>query len=477
MALDTSGLYKTWPIGSEVRADGRAINTATQAYGQLILDTRSTWTALDQSFHEPQNLVSTAQGAYDDLIVGGTAIGTVGSKIRDALVTYGDAVDALQDDRRRAKQAARDFAALGADDVPESGAGSEQAVQQQIDRVVSSLQDAMDTCAETLNGLELELDIASFSAGPVPTVVKSVLKDGLGNLDFSDITYTDFHRVKTVTNPTVVNKLVNTNIDVGMKSTFPFIEVDIDTPGPSTDMSHGSTTRTVTKSNFLLPAPMMWMGKLPFGLGEKYRARVGQDGRASEVKTTRGRARNGGVFSRNGQVVKTTTTTRTDTSHRKWRPTGDSNRVSPTTSGTRGALTRVARYAGPAGDVVGVVFTYENAYNETYESMNDDPRYAGLSPEQREREIRENATVKTVTDTGIDFAAGATGAAVGAAFGGPIGAVAGFGIGLGLSLASDQDWFGGTSVKDWVSDKANSAVDGLKSAGGAVKDKWNDWFG
>lgn len=472
MALDTSGLYQAWPIGAEVRADGRAIAQAARDYGQLIIDTHSTWTALDGSFHSPQSLVDTALGAYDDLLVGGAAIGTVGNKVRDALVTYGDAVDDLQRDRRLAQQAAREFNASVAsgDEIPASGSGSEGAVQQQIDSVMRRLQEAMDECATTLDGLELELAFDSFASGPVPEVASKVLKDGLGNLSFSDIEYTDFVSVETVRNPTIVNRLVNTTIDIDMSTNFPFVGVDVDTPRSSTSVEHTMHTRIETKMDFLLPAPMAWMGRLPSGLGDRYRARVDGDGRAHEVRTSRSRVREGGIFSRHGEVVRTTTDTWTDTSHQRWRPPADAPDVRPTVDGRAGQLTRLAGHAGVAGDVISIGFTYENAYNEHYERVSSDSRYALLSPDQRNREATENAVVTTVTDTGVDFAAGGAGAAIGAAFGGPVGAVAGFGIGLGLSWAADQDWFGGTSVKDGLSNAANDAVDW-------GKDRWNDWFG
>lgn len=468
MSLDTSGLYATWPIGAEVRADGKDINKATQAYGQLIIDSQSTWTALDQSFRQPESQVETAKSAYDDLIVGGAAIGTAGSRIRDALVTYGDAVDDLQRDRRLAKTAAREYnaAVAAGEEIPGSGTGSREAVQAQIDSVTRRLQEAMDTCAETLNGLELELDVASFVDGPVPNIITTVLNDGLANLSFSDISYTDFHHVETIRNPTVVNRLTNTSINIGTRPNFPFFGVDVDTPTSTTSTSTHSTTRVETRANFLLPAPMGWMGKIPGRLGDRYRARVDADGRAHRVETSRSRVRDGGVFSRNGTVTTTTTTTHTDTSNNRWRP-GDST---ATTDGWRGGLNRAARVAGPVGDVVGVAFTFEGAYNEHYEEFSNNPEYANLSPVERENEVLENTVVTTVTDTGIDLAAGGTGAAIGAAVGGPVGAVVGFGVGLGLSWASDQDWFGGKSVKDWASDGANDAVDG-------IKDKWNDWFG
>lgn len=468
MSLDTSGLYETWPIGAEVRADGKDIHAATQAYGQLIIDSQATWTALDQSFRQPESQAETAKSAYNDLIVGGSAIGTTGSRIRDALVTYGDAVDDLQRDRRLAKTAAREYnaAVTAGEEIPGSGTGSREAVQAQIDSVTRRLQEAMDTCAETLNGLELELDAASFAEGPVPDIITTVLKDGLANLSFSDISYTDFHHVETIRNPTVVNRLTNTSINIGTRPNFPFFGVDVDTPSSTTSTSTHSTTRVETRANFLLPAPMGWMGKIPGRLGDRYRARVDADGRAHRVETSRSRVRDGGVFSRNGTVTTTTTTTHTDTSNNRWRP-GDST---ATTDGWRGGLNRAARVAGPVGDVVGVAFTFENAYNEHYEAFSNDPEYADLSPAERENEVLENTVVTTVTDTGIDLAAGGTGAAIGAAVGGPVGAVVGFGVGLGLSWASDQDWFGGKSVKDWASDGANAAVDG-------IKDKWNDWFG
>lgn len=468
MSLDTSGLYATWPIGAEVRADGKDINKATQAYGQLILDSQSTWTALDQSFRQPQSQAETAKDAYNDLLVGGAAIGTTGSRIRDALVTYGDAVDALQRDRRLAQTAARDYnTAVGAgEEIPTTGSKSQAAIQAQIDSVTRRLQEAMDACAETLNGLELDLDVASFADGPVSDIITTALKDGVANLSFSDISYTDFQTVETIRNPTVINRLTNTSIDIGTRPKFPFFSVDVDTPTSTTSTSTHATTRVRTRSNFLLPAPMSWMGKIPGRLGDSYRSRVDADNRAHQVETTRSRVRDGGIFSRNGTVTHTTTTTTTDTSNNRWRPSD----ATATTDGWRGGLNRVARVAGPVGDVVGVAFTFEGAYGEHYQDISNDPRYADLSPSQRENEILENTVVTTVTDTGIDLAAGATGAAVGAAVGGPIGAVVGFGLGLGLSWAADKDWFGGKSVKDWASDGANAAVDG-------IKDKWNDWFG
>lgn len=464
MALDTSGLYKTWPIGAEVRSDGKAIHNATQAYGQLIIDTQATWTAMDASFRSPENQVETAKRAYDDLIVGGTAIGTAGSRVRDALVTYGDTVDDLQRDRRLAQTAAREFNAKVADgdEVPDSGEGSEAAVQQQIDNVVQRLQTAMETCAEVLNKIDLELDIDSFVSGPVPNIITTVLKDGVKNLGFSDIEYIEFNDVKTTTSPGIGNRLSNTSIDVGMKSSFPFIGVDIDYPKTERDKTRTKDVFTETKSNFLLPASMAWMGKIPGKLGEKYRTRVGKDNRAENVtkKTSKTTVKGDHWWSKDRE--KTKTKTKTSTSNQQWRPDKDSGRSKPTTTGWKGVATRTAKSAGFVGDVVGVAFTFEGNENQYEKEFANDPKYADLSPQERENEVTENTVVKTATDTTIDLAAGGTGAAIGAAFGGPIGAVAGFGIGIGLSWASDQDWFGGKSAKDWAGEKANQAVDWAK---------------
>ena len=100
MALKTDGVYATWPIGSEVRADGEKIAKAGTDYSNLINDEQGTWDAVEGCFFQPADQVETVKSAYDDLIVHGLVVANATGEIRDALTAYGDTVDELQSDRR-----------------------------------------------------------------------------------------------------------------------------------------------------------------------------------------------------------------------------------------------------------------------------------------------------------------------------------------------------------------------------------------
>jgi hypothetical protein len=90
-----------------------------------------------------------------------------------------------------------------------------------------------------------------------------------------------------------------------------------------------------------------------------------------------------------------------------------------------------------------------------------------------------NTTVAVAFDVATSVGAAAAGAKIGAALGTLIpipvvgtvvGAIAGAAIGVGVNWLINQDWFGGKSIKEHVSDAVNVAWDGIKTGAGALAD-------
>lgn len=457
MALDTSGLYKTWPIGAEVRGDGSKIAEAGKAYNDLIVQKHGTWTGLDEHFTRPADQVESAKSAYDDLIVHGVVVANATKDIETALITYGDTVDDLQRDRRVAQQHAREYNAgvRDGEEMPTSGPGSAAAVQAEIDGVVSRLQTAMDTCAADINGIEARLDTDQILSGPVPAAIEYAVGEGLEALDFKTIDYTTFTTVETLEHRGWANRLRNTEISFDRNTGFPW--VDVERPAASTSTSATSSAAgSQNLSSYLMPLPARWMTRLPGGIGRFYQSKLD---RGFTLKPSQTVEVDRAPF---WSTDPSTTTTTTTTTHRTDSITDMDGRWA--TAG------RWISKAGWVGDVVGFGFMYHDEGAQARQEVYQDQRYSDLSTEEKEAEAAQRHHVSVATNTTIDWGIAGGAALAGAAVGGPAGAAVGFVGGLAVTAFMDWEVFGGKSAKDHVSDAANSVVDwGQK--------KWDDWFG
>jgi len=121
---------------------------------------------------------------------------------------------------------------------------------------------------------------------------------------------------------------------------------------------------------------------------------------------------------------------------------------------------KLIKGVGWAGALAMTGVTYgDNLRQNRNELLRADP---GMDAERLEGRAREMATVQTAASTGVDFAAGVTGAMIGTAIGGPLGTAVGFGVGMGISVITDLDLFDGRSIKDFTADIAVQGWDTTK---------------
>lgn len=457
MALKTDGLYATWPIGSEVRADGEKIAKAGTDYSNLINDEQGTWDAVEGYFFQPADQVETVKSAYDDLIVHGLVVANATGEIRDALTAYGDTVDELQSDRRHITGRVIDYnqSVRNCEVIPDSGPLSEASIQAEIDRVVNALQTAKDSCAKAIAEIQASVDTQILN-GPVPAAVQFAAGEGLDALDFTSVSYTTFTSVETLQNRNWANRIRNTQISFDRAGGFPWIEADRPAGSTSRTTHHAPTAGTRTQSNYIMPMPAWWMTKIPGRVGRFYQSRVG-DGYSLKGNTTV-EVDKSPWWSKDPSKTTTTTTTQhrtdaIDNAGGRWATAG-----------------RFLSKAGFVGDIVGFGFTVHDENAQALNEVHTDPHYAHLTVEEKQAEVVQRRNVAVASNTTIDLGIAGGAALAGAAIGGPAGAAVGFAGGLAVSAFMDWEVFDGRSAKDVVSDKVNDAVDwGQK--------KWKDWFG
>lgn len=450
--VSTRPLDVGWPDPASVRADGTEIGSQGTEYLRLISEAHSTWTSgIDQHFHQPGSQVEAAKDAYEKVVLTGAAVSAAAASVKDALVAYGDAVEDLQGRRENARQRAEAINRR-IDTGEEVTPAERNAVQQEADGVGEDLDRVKQTCASALSAVTPE-----FKDNPV--VASELARTGITSagyvmdeLRFHDVTYVQTTRVTTITDPTIVNKLGNMQAAFEIRPGWWTPALVVDVPGRTTATSLDVEELLRTRSTLSLPATAGWLDR---AVGAASGGRVPSSNRQTRVVTDETvRARQGGLFSRDG--ARTTTHTRVTVAGPDGRMPVD---APETTRGAAGVANQALKYGGRGLLVFGVVTTAIDEGREAEAEVNTDPKYAHLTTEEKQQVAGRRQTVATITNTGVDLAAGATGAVVGGMIGGPLGAAVGFGLGVGLSWASDQKWFGVESAKEHLSDGVNGVFE------------------
>lgn len=446
--VDLTPLDREWPDAEAVRADGEDFSTHGKKYLSIAADGQQTWTSgISTHFLSPADQVEDAKNAYRTILDSATTVASVAQEVRDALVSYADEVAALKtrrEDARSAGEALNERIAAGEEGLE----GERAAVQADVDGVAEDLEQAKETCGKELGKISADIPVH-------PTISSELANLGLtsagyvaSQLRFHDVEYVRTTKVTTVTTPTIANRLRNMQVAFERQPGRWIPSIAVDMPKQTRTSTTAAERYLKTRSTASLPKTATWQSKLVDDLRRSPATKV------TVVSDETLRKRHGGFFSGDGVRTRTRTTVTEE------RPNRHMPKDAPETrTGAAGWANRGLKFGGGALSVFSAGVTYVDEGNQARQEVENEQRFAHLTAEEKESVAQRRQVVATATNTGIDLAAGGAGAAVGGMVGGPVGAGVGFAVGVGLSWMSDQDWFGGKSVKEHASDGANDVVD------------------
>lgn len=443
MSVDTSTLYG-WASSSTVESAGTQLTSAGKGVDAEIDEAASDWNGIRSAYTEGPD-VQTAYNAFDIIKDHGDAVREMSKMAGDALKTFAERIEGLQTRRSNAISAAEDVNKDLTDgkELPETGVGSEFAVQSQVDGVYDDYVQAAEECAETINSISVTTKPGGgFVASPEGGLVPGAGQAAMTMFEVESFTYRDLQPVIVQYTDYIPNGFY-----VSPWARWKDADGKI---SPKIGVLYGRKYKENTRFD------VEWEDR-----GE-VKSSWRPNWKPTDTKWRRWMSEHVPLY----QKVVDQNPIRWNApldDRPKWYNVWGKGKAWVEEFADAGKGTKFLKGGNAVVSAVMFGVTVNDEQDKRYNELAAE--HPDWTQEELEAASNEAGVVRGAAKTGVDVGAGMAGAAVGTAIGGPVGTVVGFGVGIGLSYLADK-----TGLKEGVADVAEGAWNGAKDFVGGLFD-------